>query len=70
MNRLFALFCVTATLTPFTFAHAQVSAVPSAMNFQGRLAKPDGPPVADGTHCLLISVYSSLPGGPLLWQKS
>ncbi|MBC7528464.1 MAG: tail fiber domain-containing protein [Chthonomonadaceae bacterium] len=70
MNRLFALFCVTATLTPLTFAHAQVSAVPSAMNFQGRLAKPDGTPVANGTHNLLISVYSSLSGGTLLWQKS
>ena len=29
---------------------AQVVPAPSLMNFQGRLAKPDGTPLPDGTH--------------------
>jgi hypothetical protein len=35
---------------------AQVSAAPSLMNFQGRLAKPDGTPVANGTYSVRFSL--------------
>ena len=44
-------------------AFAQVHAVPQAMNFQGRLARPDGTPVADGTYAIRFRLYNALTGG-------
>lgn len=49
---------------------SQVAAVPSLMNFQGRLSKPDGTPVANGNYNLQFSLYNALTGGTLWWQKS
>ncbi len=65
-----ALFALPTLLSLSISAGAQVSAVPAAMNFQGRLAKPDGTPVADGTYNVQFSVYNALTGGTLLWQRS
>src|SRR5262245_33331553 len=55
---LFGCFCLLATT-----AHAQVTAVPSLMNFQGRLTKPDGTPVANGTYSIRFSLWSVASGG-------
>ena len=51
-------------------ALAQVSPAPSLMNFQGRLAKPDGTPIADGVYTLQFSLFNALTGGTLWWQRS
>ena len=44
--------------------------VPSAMNFQGRLAKTDGTPVPDGAYNVTFSLYNAATGGALLWTKN
>jgi len=60
-----------AALALVTPAVAQVSAVPAAMNFQGRLAKPDGAPVADNAaQSVTFRLYSALTGGTLLWTQT
>ena len=65
---------LTATLgtisVPFVpLAHAQ--AVPTTMNFQGRLAKPDGTPVADTTtQTLTFRLYNALTSGTKLWEQT
>ena len=51
-------------------AFAQVTAAPPLMNFQGRLAKPDGTPVADGNHSVVFSFYTAPMGGSLLWTET
>jgi hypothetical protein len=49
---------------------AQTTAVPPQMNFQGRLAKPDGTPIPDGNVNLGLSLFNALTGGTLLWQRN
>jgi hypothetical protein len=45
-------------------AHAQtVSAAPSLMNFQGRLATPAGNPIPDGTYSIRFSLWDVASGG-------
>jgi hypothetical protein len=51
-------------------ASAQITAVPSAMNFTGRLAKPDGNPVPDGTYSIRFSLWDALTGGMEKWNKT
>ncbi len=63
-------FSLSALLFTSTSAEAQVSAVPAAMNFQGRLAKPDGTPVSNGTYSVLFSLYDALSGGNLKWSQT
>ena len=48
-------------------AHAQTTPAPELLNFQGRLAKPDGTPVADGTYTLRFSLWSAATGGTEKW---
>ena len=50
-------------------AFAQVFPAPPLMNFQGRLAKPDGTPVPDGSHSVVFSIYTAPMGGTLLWSE-
>jgi hypothetical protein len=49
---------------------AQTTAVPPLMNFQGRLAKPDGTPVPDGTYVLTFRIFDSLTGGIKHWEQT
>src|SRR5262249_17367017 len=49
MRPLIRFWLVLALLIACLPVTAQIAAVPSLMNFQGRLAKPDGTPVPDGT---------------------
>ena len=76
MNRPVASLCACATLATLALvaivapASAQISAVPNAMNFQGRLAKSNGTPVADGTYSVLFSLYDALTGGTLKWSQT
>lgn len=70
MKRIVALVCVLAAPLCATTARAQISAVPNSMNFQGRLAKPNGTPVADGSYSVLFSLYDALTGGTLKWSQT
>ena len=45
------------------YTFAQVAPVPPLLDFQGRLAKPDGTAVADGTYSIRFSLWDSLSGG-------
>jgi hypothetical protein len=58
------------SLTALCPVRAQVSAAPALMNFQGRLAKPDGTPLADGTYTLTFSLYDALTGGNQKWTQT
>ena len=49
---------------------AQVTAAPALMNFQGRLAKLDGTPVADGTYSVQFALFPTLTGGTALWSQT
>ena len=51
-------------------ALAQVAPVPSLMNFQGRLAKPDGTPVTDGNHTVVFTLFDAQTGGTVKWTES
>ena len=66
MKHCIALSCLALTLAAPSFAQT----VPAQMNFQGRLAKPDGTPVADGSYNVTFSLYNAATGGTLLWQRS
>ena len=46
------------------------SVVPQSMNFQGRLAKPDGTPLADANYTLTVAVYDVGAGGNPLWMQT
>ena len=57
------------TLMPLS-AHAQAVATPTLLNFQGRLAKSNGTPVANGNYTVQFSLYNAVTGGTLLWQQT
>ena len=59
---LFAVLSVSATAQTIT-------AAPATMNFQGRLARPDGTPVADGTHTLTFRIYDTQLNGTVRWAE-
>ena len=55
-------------------AYAQVAPVPALMNFQARLAKPDGTPLPDGTYTVTLSLWDVASGGSVapnqLWMEA
>src|SRR5262245_44512995 len=57
-------------LTFSTPAHAEVLPAPALMNFQGRLARPDGTPVADGTNSVRFSLWDAVSGGTEKWNQT
>lgn len=66
------LLCLTLLLALIPIdVFAQTSAVPSQMNFQGRLTRPDGTPVADTpAQTLIFRLYNALTGGSKLWEQN
>jgi len=40
-----------------------INAAPTTMNFQDRLAKPDGTPVPDSVHTVTFRIYDAQTGG-------
>src|SRR5688572_6880622 len=68
MSHILSLLAVLLVLS--VSALAQVSAVPPLMNFQGRLARPDGTPVADGNYSLRFSLHDALSGGTEKWSQT
>jgi hypothetical protein len=49
---------------------AQVSPAPALLNFQGRLAKPDGTPIADGTYSVRFSLWNAFSTGTEKWNQT
>jgi hypothetical protein len=50
--------------------HAQTfTAAPARVNFQGRLARPDGSPVPDGSHTLTLSLWDAPSAGTRRWEQ-
>jgi hypothetical protein len=47
-----------------------VTAVPSVINFQGRLATPSGNPVPDGTYAIRFSLWDAAANGTEKWNKT
>src|SRR5262245_38496564 len=64
------LGALNVSLPQVAVAQAQVTPAPSLMNFQGRLAKPDGTPVADGTYALRFSLWDARSGGSEKWSQT
>ena len=53
------MFPLLAAVSSLAVAQTPVNAPPALMNFQGRLAKPDGTPVADGNYALTLSIWDT-----------
>jgi hypothetical protein len=63
------LTCAGLCLLLSSCAHAQsVTPAPSLLNFQGRLAKPDGTPLPDSTYKVHFSLWNAPTGGIRQWK--
>ena len=65
-------FILSALALLFTVgaANAQtITAAPNTMNFQGRLAKQNGTPLADGVHTVTFRIYDAQTGGNVKWAE-
>ena len=47
-----------------------VAPAPALMNFQGRLTRPDGTPVADGAYSVQFAFYDAVTDGNRLWTQT
>src|SRR5215471_8668983 len=63
-----SLGSLTLTFTPHV--GAQVVPAPALMDFQGRLAHPDGTPVVDGTNSVRFSLWDAESGGTEKWSQT
>lgn len=61
---------VSLLVLPVSAALAQVTAVPSVMNFQGRIVTPSGNPVPDGTYSIRFSLWDAVTGGTEKWNQT
>jgi hypothetical protein len=51
-------------------ASAQTTSAPPLLNFQGKLARPDGTPVADGNVSIRFSLWDAASGGTEKWSQT
>ena len=65
-----SLFGLGLLLLTGCAANAQTTNAPPLMNFQGRLAKPDGTALTDGTHTVTFTLYTQATGGAALWTET
>jgi hypothetical protein len=56
-----------AALSP---VQAQIIVAPDKMNFQGRLTKPDGTPVANGAYSVRFSLWNAVSAGSETWNQT
>jgi len=63
---LFGLLSIAA-VSP---VHAQVTAAPTLINFQGQLATPAGNPVPDGTYSIRFSLWDAVSAGTEKWNQT
>ena len=70
-SRLFLLAIVFVSLFMLhsSHAHAAVGINPQ-INFQGKLANPNGTNVTDGTYSIVFSLYSVASGGSNVWTET
>jgi hypothetical protein len=71
--RVLAVILVVACIIGFRGylnAQNQNSPVPSLMNYQGRLTKPDGTPVPDGNYRLTFRMTDQPIGGNIRWSET
>ena len=54
----------------FLFVSGSILAVPGSINYQGKLANPDGTPVSDGTYSVTFRIYNVNTGGNALWSET
>ncbi len=67
----FAILMVSILLACFAFLSARpVSAVPSTMNFQGRLADASGTIVPDGLYNMQFKLFTVSTGGSNVWNET
>src|ERR1051326_2280292 len=69
MSRL-TLLLLLLILCRACIALAQTTPVPPLMNFQGRLTRPDGTPVADGTYTITFNLWDALTNGNKRWEQT
>ena len=65
---LLTLGALNFTLAPRV--DAQVLPGPALMNFQGRLARPDGTAVADGDYSIKFSLWDDVAAGNQKWTQT
>ena len=67
----FAILSVSLLLACFAFVVSRpVSAVPSTMNFQGRLADASGAIVPDGLYNMQFRLFTASSGGSSVWDET
>ena len=67
----FAALVALGCAVLFTAHPAHGQSVPQALNFQGRLAKPDGTSVPDtNTQSITLRLFDAADGGNLLWEQT
>lgn len=71
MQRKFStLLCALWILIGAGSLFAQVAPAPSLLNFQGRLARPDGTPVSNGNYSITFSLWTAATGGVKKWEQT
>lgn len=61
---------IPITLALLCMAAIAMAAVPPMINYQGKLLKPDGTPVADGTYAMEFAIYDVPTGGRAIWWEA
>jgi len=49
---------------------AEGQSVPNLINYQGKIAQPDGNPIADGTYGITFRIYDASEEGTLVWGRT
>lgn len=70
MIRLFRSLLTIALMTAPMTVFAQVAPVPPAIQFQGRLARPDGTPVPDGNYNITFRLFDVATGGTQIFTQT
>jgi len=65
-----SLLALLLMLLTLSASFAQIVAVPNSLNFQGRLAKPDGTPVPDNTYSIRFRLFDALTGGNVKFTQT
>jgi hypothetical protein len=64
------LFLLALLLLSAGTVLAQTIPVPPLLNFQARLAKPDGTPVPNGTYSIKFTLFDAVTGGTQKWTQT
>ncbi|MFZ1682520.1 MAG: tail fiber domain-containing protein [Candidatus Zixiibacteriota bacterium] len=67
-SSIFAIASVLAVLT--ALAGTSLAAIPTIINYQGRLTDAGGTPVPDGSYSVVFTIYDSPSGGTSKWTET